>query len=243
MHGAAPRYPWAMGIVHWADANLEVHGDQGVPTFCFDASITDSSVDTELVTAIRRKLQSLPLVSRRLVLIVDVSGSMDTVAGGVPAMCDGVTQGTPGMELSLFSRDTIAMGTAVALGPLLRPVLARVGESIMGRVAVRTAQSRSGQIVGTFLGPETLGVSILIGLAVGGFLIGLFLTVLFGGGGRGGGGPFFGGPFMWGGGGGFGGGGGRAGATLARDTSGASVSSESRTGVGRSSSELACRCC
>jgi phosphogluconate dehydratase len=37
------------------------------------------------------------------------------VAGGVPAMCDGVTQGLPGMELSLFSRDTIAMGTAVAL--------------------------------------------------------------------------------------------------------------------------------
>ncbi len=36
-------------------------------------------------------------------------------AGGVPAMCDGVTQGQPGMELSLFSRDTIAMATAVAL--------------------------------------------------------------------------------------------------------------------------------
>ena len=37
------------------------------------------------------------------------------VAGGVPAMCDGVTQGTAGMELSLFSRDVIAMSTAVAL--------------------------------------------------------------------------------------------------------------------------------
>ncbi|MDE2296567.1 MAG: dihydroxy-acid dehydratase, partial [Burkholderiales bacterium] len=37
------------------------------------------------------------------------------VAGGVPAMCDGVTQGQPGMELSLFSRDAIAMGTAIAL--------------------------------------------------------------------------------------------------------------------------------
>src|ERR1700761_617675 len=37
------------------------------------------------------------------------------VAGGVPAMCDGVTQGRPGMELSLFSRDVIAMATAVAL--------------------------------------------------------------------------------------------------------------------------------
>lgn len=37
------------------------------------------------------------------------------VAGGVPAMCDGITQGEPGMELSLFSRDVIALSTAVAL--------------------------------------------------------------------------------------------------------------------------------
>eukprot|EP01036_Dinobryon_divergens_P050108 gene50108-67103_t len=42
-------------------------------------------------------------------------GATAQVAGGVPAMCDGVTQGTPGMELSLFSRDVIAMSTAVAL--------------------------------------------------------------------------------------------------------------------------------
>ncbi|GGO87364.1 phosphogluconate dehydratase [Marinobacterium nitratireducens] len=42
-------------------------------------------------------------------------GSVAQVAGGVPAMCDGVTQGQPGMELSLFSRDVIAMSTAVAL--------------------------------------------------------------------------------------------------------------------------------
>ncbi|MFP8965480.1 phosphogluconate dehydratase [Pokkaliibacter sp. CJK22405] len=42
-------------------------------------------------------------------------GSVAQFAGGVPAMCDGVTQGEPGMELSLFSRDVIAMSTAVAL--------------------------------------------------------------------------------------------------------------------------------
>ena len=42
-------------------------------------------------------------------------GSVAQFAGGTPAMCDGVTQGQPGMELSLFSRDTIAMSTAVAL--------------------------------------------------------------------------------------------------------------------------------
>ena len=43
------------------------------------------------------------------------AGAVGQVAGGVPAMCDGVTQGQPGMELSLFSRDVIAMSTAVAL--------------------------------------------------------------------------------------------------------------------------------
>ncbi|MGM0767285.1 MAG: phosphogluconate dehydratase [Pseudomonadota bacterium] len=42
-------------------------------------------------------------------------GSVAQFAGGTPAMCDGVTQGQPGMELSLFSRDVIAMSTAVAL--------------------------------------------------------------------------------------------------------------------------------
>ncbi|MGV3572234.1 MAG: phosphogluconate dehydratase [Ramlibacter sp.] len=42
-------------------------------------------------------------------------GATAQVAAGVPAMCDGVTQGTPGMELSLFSRDVIAMATAVGL--------------------------------------------------------------------------------------------------------------------------------
>ena len=42
-------------------------------------------------------------------------GATAQVAGGVPAMCDGVTQGYAGMELSLFSRDTIALSTAIAL--------------------------------------------------------------------------------------------------------------------------------
>jgi phosphogluconate dehydratase len=42
-------------------------------------------------------------------------GASAQVAGGVPAMCDGITQGEAGMELSLFSRDTIALATAVAL--------------------------------------------------------------------------------------------------------------------------------
>jgi phosphogluconate dehydratase len=43
------------------------------------------------------------------------AGATAQVAGGTPAMCDGVTQGQPGMELSLFSRDVIALSAAVAL--------------------------------------------------------------------------------------------------------------------------------
>ena len=43
------------------------------------------------------------------------AGGLAQFAGGVPAMCDGITQGRAGMELSLFSRDLIAMSTAVAL--------------------------------------------------------------------------------------------------------------------------------
>src|SRR3954466_13111790 len=43
------------------------------------------------------------------------AGGVAQMAGGVPAMCDGITQGRAGMELSLFSRDVVAMSTAIAL--------------------------------------------------------------------------------------------------------------------------------
>lgn len=46
---------------------------------------------------------------------LSAQGSTAQIAGGVPAMCDGVTQGQPGMDLSLFSRDVIAMAAAVSL--------------------------------------------------------------------------------------------------------------------------------
>jgi phosphogluconate dehydratase len=46
---------------------------------------------------------------------VRAAGGVAQVAGGVPAMCDGITQGRAGMELSLYSRDVIAMATAIAL--------------------------------------------------------------------------------------------------------------------------------
>ncbi|MBB5894664.1 phosphogluconate dehydratase [Kutzneria kofuensis] len=46
---------------------------------------------------------------------VRAAGGVAQFAGGVPAMCDGITQGQPGMELSLFSREVIAMATGIAL--------------------------------------------------------------------------------------------------------------------------------
>lgn len=52
-----------------------------------------------------------PLIKRALADL----GVSAQFAGGVPAMCDGITQSQPGMDLSLFSRDSIAMGTAIAL--------------------------------------------------------------------------------------------------------------------------------
>jgi len=48
-------------------------------------------------------------------LVARSKGATAQVSGGVPAMCDGVTQGQPGMEMSLFSRDVIALATAVSL--------------------------------------------------------------------------------------------------------------------------------
>ncbi|WP_299308510.1 phosphogluconate dehydratase [uncultured Croceicoccus sp.] len=54
-------------------------------------------------------------------------GATAQVAGGTPAMCDGVTQGQDGMELSLFSRDTIALSTAVALSHEMYDGMALLG--------------------------------------------------------------------------------------------------------------------
>lgn len=59
-----------------------------------------------------RPYEDYPRIIRE---VARAAGATAQVAGGVPAMCDGVTQGAPGMELSLFSRDVIAMAAAVAL--------------------------------------------------------------------------------------------------------------------------------
>ena len=71
-----------------------------------------------IVTAYNDMLSAHRPYERYPALIRDLAreaGATAQVAGGVPAMCDGITQGRAGMELSLFSRDVIAMATAVAL--------------------------------------------------------------------------------------------------------------------------------
>lgn len=63
----------------------------------------------------------------RLKIHARETGATCQVAGGTPAMCDGVTQGEDGMELSLFSRDTIAMATGVALSHQMYDAVACLG--------------------------------------------------------------------------------------------------------------------
>ncbi|SMF10669.1 phosphogluconate dehydratase [Pseudobacteriovorax antillogorgiicola] len=82
------------------------------------AALAGSKVNVAIVSAYNDMLsahqpfQSFPEVIKEA---LQDAGGVAQFAGGVPAMCDGVTQGQPGMELSLFSRDNIAMATGVAL--------------------------------------------------------------------------------------------------------------------------------
>ena len=78
----------------------------------------DSTANIGIVTAYNDMLsahQPYREVPELLKQELEKIGATAQVAGGVPAMCDGVTQGQSGMELSLFSRDVIAMATAVSL--------------------------------------------------------------------------------------------------------------------------------
>jgi len=94
------------------------HAVAGMPLDDRFKVVTERRANIGIVTAYNDMLsahtpmQSYPDLIKREARL---HGATAQVAGGVPAMCDGVTQGTTGMELSLFSRDVIAMATAVAL--------------------------------------------------------------------------------------------------------------------------------
>ncbi len=94
------------------------HGVAGMPLDDRFKVITERAPNIGIVTAYNDMLSAHTPMASYPALIKDEArkhGATAQVAGGVPAMCDGVTQGTSGMELSLFSRDVIALGTAVAL--------------------------------------------------------------------------------------------------------------------------------
>ena len=79
---------------------------------------TGSAMNIGIVTAYNDMLSAHQPYGRypeQIKLFAREVGATAQIAGGVPAMCDGVTQGQMGMELSLFSRDTIALSTAVGL--------------------------------------------------------------------------------------------------------------------------------
>ncbi|HBI67783.1 MAG TPA: phosphogluconate dehydratase [Massilia sp.] len=88
-------------------------------------------------------------------------GAVAQFAGGVPAMCDGVTQGQPGMELSLFSRDTIAMATAVALSHNMFDAALYLGICDKIVPGLLIGALHFGHIPGVFVpgGPMTTGIS------------------------------------------------------------------------------------
>jgi len=94
------------------------HAFAGIPGGDRIRIVEEKAPNVAIVTAYNDVLSAHAPLARYPDILKDEArklGATAQVAGGVPAMCDGVTQGAPGMELSLFSRDAIAMGTAIAL--------------------------------------------------------------------------------------------------------------------------------
>jgi phosphogluconate dehydratase len=94
------------------------HAFAGLPSNDKFRVVAEKAPNIGVVNAYNDMLSAHAPLGRFPDLIKDEArrhGATAQVAGGVPAMCDGVTQGTGGMELSLFSRDVIAMATAVSL--------------------------------------------------------------------------------------------------------------------------------
>jgi len=94
------------------------HGFAACDVHDKDALAGDAKANIAIVSSYNDMLSAHQPFERFPALIKQAcrdAGAVAQFAGGVPAMCDGVTQGQPGMELSLFSRDVIAMASAIAL--------------------------------------------------------------------------------------------------------------------------------
>ncbi|HKR92201.1 phosphogluconate dehydratase [Novosphingobium sp.] len=123
-----------------------------------------STINLGIVTAYNDMLSAHQPYGRypdQMKLFAREIGATAQVAGGVPAMCDGVTQGFPGMELSLFSRDTIALSTAVALSHAMFDGMAMLGicDKIVPGLVIGAL--RFGHLPAVFIpaGPMPTGIS------------------------------------------------------------------------------------
>jgi phosphogluconate dehydratase len=96
---------WAHAFAAESDADKKTMRNPTAPNVAIVSAYND-------MLSAHQPLERFPAIIKAAAREV---GATAQFAGGVPAMCDGVTQGRPGMELSLFSRDVIAMATAVAL--------------------------------------------------------------------------------------------------------------------------------
>jgi phosphogluconate dehydratase len=96
---------WAHAFAAESDGDKQRMRDPTAPNVAIVSAYND-------MLSAHQPLERFPEIIKRA---AREAGATAQYAGGVPAMCDGVTQGRPGMELSLFSRDVIAMATAVAL--------------------------------------------------------------------------------------------------------------------------------
>ncbi len=128
------------------------------------ALATQSAGNIGIITAYNDMLSAHQPFERFPEIIRDAAraaGGTAQVAGGVPAMCDGVTQGTAGMELSLFSRDVIAMAAGVGLSHNVFDAALFLGvcDKIVPGLVI--AAQAFGHLPAVFLpaGPMTSGIS------------------------------------------------------------------------------------
>jgi phosphogluconate dehydratase len=95
----------AHGVAACGAEEKDLLAHQAVPNVAIVSAYND-------MLSAHQPLERYPVLLKKEILR---AGGVAQFAGGVPAMCDGITQGRPGMELALFSRDVVALSTAVAL--------------------------------------------------------------------------------------------------------------------------------
>lgn len=141
----------AHGFAAFEPRDKLVLREQRAPNLAIVSSYND-------MLSAHQPLQNFPFLIKQAVREV---GAVAQFAGGVPAMCDGITQGQGGMELSLFSRDNIAMATAVALSHNMFDAVVCLGvcDKIVPGLLIGALQF--GHLPAVFIpaGPMTSGLS------------------------------------------------------------------------------------